>query len=73
MTLHDVNRLNAHWRRVPPLRALVMAVPQALGVKVEPKGVAAAPPAPTSKYMTDADAKRFIAMTGGRIDGAGHL
>ena len=65
MTLHDVQRLNNHWRREPPLRVLVSAVAYSLGIKL-PEAQ------PENKsYITEAEARRMIAQTGGRIDGVG--
>lgn len=35
MTLLDVQRLGAYWKKNPPLRALVAAVAHSLGVKID--------------------------------------
>lgn len=65
MTLHDVQRLHNHWRREPPLRVLVSAVASSLGIKL-PEAQSE-----TKSYITEAEARRMIAQTGGRIDGMG--
>lgn len=59
MTLHDVRRLFNHWRRHPPLRALVAA---SLGVNV-------GPPEDRPRYMTTEEAIAMQRLTGGRIEG----
>ncbi len=66
MTAQDVQRLNNHWQRHPPLRALVASCAAALGVKL---------PSPDDKprYMTTEEAKRFIRITQGRIPGVGGM
>lgn len=33
MTLFDIERLNRHWEKVPPLRLIVMGVAKSLGVE----------------------------------------
>lgn len=62
MTLHDVGLIFTHWKRNPPLRALVMAIAVSLGMKPpdakeEPK-----------QYMTADEFARLMAMTGGRLE-----
>ncbi len=65
MTLFDVQRLISHWQQQPPLRVLVSAVAISLGIKL-PESQSAKP-----SYMTEAEARRMIAQTGGRISGVG--
>lgn len=70
MTLHDIRRLNSHWQRMPPLRVLVMGVAHALGIKFDIKPSSAEAEQRQRQYMTADDAKRMIAITGGRVEGA---
>jgi hypothetical protein len=63
MTLDDVSRLFAFWRKYPPLDVLFGAVH---GFKPPEDG-----PPTESKYMTADDARRLMAATGGKIPGIG--
>lgn len=63
MSLPEVNRYWSHWRRQPPLRALVGACASALGVNLKP--------VEPVKPMTPEEAAAFMAMSGGRIPGVG--
>lgn len=65
MTLDDVNRLNRYWTDHPPLVDVVRYIAGALGIDL-PK-----PRDKNAKYMTEAEARRLQAMTGGRIPGVG--
>jgi len=61
MTLHDVGMIYQGWRTKPPLRALVHAIAIAMGMK---------PPedeAKPKRYMTADEARRLMAITGGRL------
>jgi hypothetical protein len=66
MTLHDVKRLNAHWRKHPPLRVLVSLVAASLGVKLPEISETS-----TASHLTGDEAMRLFRATGGRIDGIG--
>lgn len=63
MTLDDVNRLLTHWSKYPPLRDLVAAF---IGFEPAPDET---PEDAAAKYMTEADMRRLMAMTGGHIPG----
>lgn len=67
MTLHEVDRIFKHWQVMPPLRVLVAACAASLGVKLPDN------PANKPKPMTAEEAKRFFAVTGGRIEGVGRM
>ena len=63
MTLHDVNRLFAYWKRYPPTRDLVAAF-----VSFKPDQ-----PTATKKYFTPEEFKRLVDATGGRIESLAQL
>lgn len=58
MTLDDVERLYAHWRKHPTLRMMKEAE---LGLKPEEES----PP----QYLDAEGMKRLMALTGGRVSG----
>ena len=62
MTLFDVQRLFAHWRRFPPLRRLVAGF---VGFKPDMDGD------PEKKHLTAEEAMALFRTTGGMIAGMG--
>ncbi len=60
LTLFDVRRIFSHWQSYPPTRDLVAA---AIGFK--PK----APGETPKQYLTAADMRRIMKMTGGKMPG----
>jgi len=62
MTLFDVQRLFAHWRRFPPIRQLVAGF-----VGFKPSD----PVADKSKHLNAEEAMALMRATGGTIPGLG--
>ena len=69
MTLHDLKRIHAYWRKHPPLTVMVAAVAATLGVDVQKMAVQDN----KSIYMTPEEAMAMQRLTGGKIDGVARL
>lgn len=63
MTLHDVRRINNHFKRQPSLRALFIAYTTARGIKWSFGSGGDT----QVKPFTAADMERFMAVTKGRL------
>lgn len=61
----DVERLNGHWKKHPPLRHLVHAIAAALGIKFSEQDQ------DKPKPMTLEEFTRMVRSTGGKIEGVG--
>lgn len=65
MEFPDVVRYAKHVSTHPPLRQLVEAIARSLGIELPDFSA-------PKQFMTGEELKRFVDMTGGKVEGVGH-